>query len=31
MTPDGYELDYKSVVLKDEGLGIEYVPKARVY
>ena len=28
---DGYRLDYKEVVLKDEELDIEYVPKARVY
>jgi succinate dehydrogenase / fumarate reductase flavoprotein subunit len=26
-----YRLDYKPVVLKDEELGIEYVPKPRVY
>ncbi|MFN2136986.1 MAG: succinate dehydrogenase flavoprotein subunit [Candidatus Promineifilaceae bacterium] len=26
-----YRLDYKPVVLKDEALNIEYVPKARVY
>jgi len=30
-TPEGHLLDYKDVVLKDEELGIEYVPKARVY
>jgi succinate dehydrogenase / fumarate reductase flavoprotein subunit len=28
---EGYRLDYKDVVMKDEELGIEYVPKARVY
>lgn len=28
---DGYRLDYKNVVLRDEELDIEYVPKARVY
>lgn len=28
---DGYRLDYKDVVLKDEKLGIEYTPKPRVY
>ena len=28
---DGYRLDYKQVVLKDEQLGIEYMPKPRVY
>jgi succinate dehydrogenase / fumarate reductase flavoprotein subunit len=28
---DGYELDYKPVVLKDEELNIEYIPKPRVY
>ncbi len=27
----GYSLDYKPVVLKDEELGIEYIPKPRVY
>ena len=26
-----YKLDYKAVVLKDEELGIEYIPKPRVY
>lgn len=26
-----YRLDYKEVVLKDEALDIEYIPKARVY
>jgi succinate dehydrogenase / fumarate reductase flavoprotein subunit len=28
---DGYRLDYKGVVLKDEALDIEYIPKPRVY
>ncbi len=28
---DGFRLDYKEVVLKDEQLGIEYIPKPRVY
>jgi succinate dehydrogenase / fumarate reductase, flavoprotein subunit len=27
----GYQLDYKPVVLKDEELDIEYIPKPRVY
>jgi succinate dehydrogenase / fumarate reductase flavoprotein subunit len=27
----GYKLDYKAVVLKDEELDIEYIPKPRVY
>jgi len=28
---DGYRLDYKDVVMKDEKLDIEYIPKPRVY
>ncbi len=28
---DGFRLDYKDVVLKDEQLDIEYIPKPRVY
>jgi succinate dehydrogenase / fumarate reductase flavoprotein subunit len=28
---DGFRLDYKDVVLKDEKLDIEYIPKPRVY
>lgn len=28
---EGYTLDYKNVVLKDEQLDIEYIPKPRVY
>ena len=28
---DGYRLDYKKTVLKDEKLDIEYIPKPRVY